>query len=158
LAQGGVAERVMTSLDPVTQFAHVAICVSDIEVSDKFYRDALGFEFDHAVAGGEVWGKLTELTDFRYRANFYKRDGVMIELLEIESPEVTGSKERRPMNQLGMTHLSLVVNDLDEVLDRIEKCGGRAYGHTMVESSFGEIIFCTDPDGVRIELWRKPTA
>jgi len=145
----------MTSQGPVTHFAHVAILVSDMEVSEKFYKDALGFEFDHGVTGGEMWGKLTELENFKYRANFYQRDGVMIELFELESPEVTGSKERRPMNQLGFTHLSLVVNDLDEVLKRIEASGGRAYRHTMVESSFGEILFCTDPDGVRIEIWRK---
>ena len=141
--------------DPVTQFAHVAICVSSRKVSGRFYEEALGFKFDHEVAGGEIWGKLVELPDFKYRASFYARDGTMIELIEIESPSSTGTKERRPMNQLGMTHLSLVVNDLETVLDRIEKCGGRVYPDTLVESPFGEIIFCTDPDGVRIELWRK---
>jgi predicted enzyme related to lactoylglutathione lyase len=147
----------MVTSDPVTHFAHVAICVSNMEASAKFYTEALGFKFDHGVTGGEIWSKLVELPNFKYKANFYVRDGVSIELFEIESPATTGSKERRPMNQVGLTHLSLVVSDLDEILDRVVKCGGRTYPDTIVESSFGEIIFCTDPDGVRIEIWRKAT-
>lgn len=145
------------SRDPITTFSHIGICISDMDRSMRFYTEALGFVFDHAVAAGAPYGKLVEMEPFKYRANFLKRDGVTIELLAIDSPGVTGSKERRPMNQLGLTHLSLIINDLGGVVDRIVKCGGRAYPDTKVDSPHGQIIFCTDPDGVRIELWCKPS-
>jgi predicted enzyme related to lactoylglutathione lyase len=149
------------SSNPNTTFAHIGVCVSDMERSSRFYTEALGFVHHHSVAAGAPYGKLVELEPFKYRASFFNRpgqkDGPMLELFAVETPGTTGSTERRPMNQLGLTHLSLVIDDLDTVLDRIVKCGGRVYAHTkVVTEKHGDIIFCTDPDGIRIELWRKP--
>ena len=52
------------------------------------------------------------------------RDGVTIELLGFVSPDPTGDGERRPMNQLGLTHLSLRVDDVEAVAAVIEELGG----------------------------------
>jgi catechol 2,3-dioxygenase-like lactoylglutathione lyase family enzyme len=149
------------SRNPNISFSHIAVCVSDMERSSRFYTEALGFVHHHSVAAGAPYGKLVELEAFKYRASFFKlpgqTDGPMLELFALESPGTTGSKERRPMNQLGLTHLSLIIDDLDTVLDRIIKCGGCAYPQTKVETDKGEIIFCTDPDGIRVELWRRAT-
>ena len=78
-----------------------------------------------------------------------------IELLCHERPATIGPAERRPMNQLGLTHLSMVVDDLAAAMERIERCGGKALQQTKVKGPAGEMVFCTDPDGVRIELWQK---
>jgi len=62
------------------------------------------------------------------------------------------------MNQLGLTHLSFRVDDLEAVAQKIEEMGGTV--HTGTRTTFGptlDFIYCTDPDGVRIELMCLPT-
>ena len=67
------------------------------------------------------------------------------------------------MNQLGLTHLSVRVQDVDAIAERIRELGGTVFKsfRTKLEenpdgssSKFG--VYCTDPDGVRIELMRLP--
>lgn len=144
------------SQDSAMAFSHVGICVSDLERSTRFYTEALGFVLSHSVDAGPPFDILAELPNFKLRASFLRRDGVMIELLYNERPVAVGSSERRPMNQLGLTHLAFSIDDLAAVSERIVKYGGRAYPHTKVNvAPVGEFMFCTDPDGTRIELWQK---
>jgi predicted enzyme related to lactoylglutathione lyase len=51
--------------------------------------------------------------------------------------------------------LSLIVSDLEAVASQIAKHGGQVLSHTQVETPFGPMVFCTDPDGIRLELWQK---
>ncbi|TAL00832.1 MAG: VOC family protein [Rhodospirillaceae bacterium] len=141
--------------NPTMSFSHIGICISNLERSVRFYTEALGFVLKHYVEGGPPFDVLAEVPEMKIRAGFFERDGVTIELLSYERPGVVGTDERRPMNQLGLTHLSLIVNDIDAVVDRIVKCGGRVLSHTRVKSPVGDMIFCTDPDGVRVELWQR---
>ena len=106
---------------------------------------------------GPPFDVLTELPGIKCRVGFFRQDGLRIELCGYDSPGVVGTPERRPMNQLGITHLSLVVDDLDAVTERISKFGGRVHPETKVATLMGEFLFCTDPDGVRLELWKKAT-
>ncbi len=85
-----------------------------------------------------------------------RRDGVTLELLDYLAPGTVGSSVRRPMNQLGLTHLSLRVGDVDSVAATVESLGGSVVRPTRTTFAFGEaaldFLYCTDPDGVRIEL------
>jgi len=84
-------------------------------------------------------------------------EGNTIELLKMDSPACFGPRERRPMNQYGLTHLAFYVDDIDTVAADVVESGGRTYPHTR--STFGsgiEIMYCTDPDGVRVELMKAP--
>jgi lactoylglutathione lyase len=60
------------------------------------------------------------------------------------------------MNQLGLTHLSFRVDDLAGVAARIEALGGQLVPSTRTSLDLGgtalDFVYCTDPDGVRIEL------
>ncbi len=52
------------------------------------------------------------------------------------------------MNEPGLTHVSLSVDDIDEVCARVP-----AYGGEVVESSnIGAAVFIRDPDGQLVEL------
>ena len=61
------------------------------------------------------------------------------------------------MNQLGLTHLSLRVDDVEAAAATIEALGGTVvrpdpdHLRRSVRSSL-DFVYCTDPDGVRIEL------
>jgi len=88
------------------------------------------------------------------------RDGVTIELLGFVSPDPTGDGDRRPMNRLGLTHLSLRVDDVEGVAAVIEELGGTVVSATRTTMDLPaarlDFLYCTDPDGVRIELMDLP--
>jgi catechol 2,3-dioxygenase-like lactoylglutathione lyase family enzyme len=140
-------------------FSHVGICVSDLERSVRFYCEGLGFELVQSHTVGEEFGRLMELDHVVLQSRFVRRDGVSIELLHFDSPGHSGEAVRRPMNQLGLTHLSLRVQDVDVVAEAIESRGGTVVADTR--TTFGssdvlDFVYCTDPDGVRIELMHLP--
>ena len=135
--------------------SHFGICVSDPERSKRFYADALGFELSHELHFAEPFDILTELPGLKGHAAFYQKGPVTIELLWNDEPETVGPASRRPMNQLGLTHIAFVVENLEATAERIEDCGGQPLRQTLVSSPVGDMMFATDPDGTRLELWEK---
>jgi catechol 2,3-dioxygenase-like lactoylglutathione lyase family enzyme len=140
-------------------FSHVGICVSDLERSVRFYCDGLGFELVQSHTVGQEFGSLMEIEDVVLQSRFIRRDGVSLELLHFDAPGHVGEPLRRPMNQLGLTHLSLRVADLDAVAHVIESLGGTVVAGTR--TTFGtsdalDFVYCTDPDGTRIEIMHLP--
>ena len=140
-------------------FSHIGICVSDLERSLRFYCEGLGFEPAESHTVGAEFGRLMEVDDVALQSRFVRRGGVSIELLHFDSPGHTGEPVRRPMNQLGLTHLSVRVDDVDAVAAVIESLGGTVLPDTR--TTFGssnelDFVYCTDPDGVRVELMRLP--
>jgi len=143
-------------------FSHVGICVSDLDRSIRFYCQGLGFELVESHTVGTEFGKLMEVEgNIVLQSRFVTRDGVRIELLRFDEPGYQGPAARRPMNQLGLTHLSVRVQDVDAVAASIRELGGIVFEHTRTkfsnpDGSTMDFVYCTDPDGVRIELMRLP--
>lgn len=139
----------------IARVSHLGICVTDLDRSLRFYRDGLGFREAGAleVSGPEA-GRLLELPGVQLRAVYLERDGVRLELLAYAAPGPAGDASPRPMNQLGLTHLSLRVDHLDAAADALERAGGTVLAHTRIDNPAlrSRAIFVTDPDGTRIEL------
>lgn len=147
----------MTSA-PVERLSHLGICVSDLARARAFYR-ALGFEERGALrAAGRATETLLELPGARLDAVYLERDGTRIELLHYDAPGTRGESSPRPMNALGLTHLSFRVRDLDETLAAIRASGGREIAASRVEipETRTRVAFATDPDGTRLELVEAP--
>jgi catechol 2,3-dioxygenase-like lactoylglutathione lyase family enzyme len=135
--------------------SHLGICVSDLERSLAFYRDALGFAVESELkVEGEPSETLLQLRHVRLRAVYLVRDGVRIELLHYESPGHAGDGSPRAMNQLGLTHLSFRVEDLAAAAARLEAHGARVLRDTRIDNPQlrAKAVFATDPDGTLIEL------
>jgi catechol 2,3-dioxygenase-like lactoylglutathione lyase family enzyme len=143
-----------------TTFSHFGICVSDLERSLRFYCEGLGFVAAESHTVGDEFGRLMELDAVALRSQFVRRDAIAIELLQFSSPDTIGEPVRRPMNQLGLTHLSLRVDDVDAVAAAVENLGGTVVTETRTTFDLSgqplDFVYCTDPDGVRIELMRLP--
>jgi catechol 2,3-dioxygenase-like lactoylglutathione lyase family enzyme len=140
-----------------TSFSHFGICVSDLERSLRFYRDGLGFEPTQLHQVGPEFGSLMEIDGVQVRSQFLRRDHVSIELLFYDAPGHVGPAERRPVNQLGLTHLNFRVEDVDAVAARLRDLGGTVLEHTRTTfSPEMDFVYCTDPDGTRIELMKLP--
>jgi catechol 2,3-dioxygenase-like lactoylglutathione lyase family enzyme len=137
-------------------FSHFGICVRDLERSLAFYCGALGFEKAESHEIGSEFAALMELPDVAVTSQFIRRGPTAIELLAFREPNPFGDGKRRAVNQLGLTHLSFRVDDVASTAAKVVEFGG-----TIVESSrttidLGgtalEFLYCTDPDGVRVEL------
>jgi lactoylglutathione lyase len=137
-------------------FSHFGICVSDLERSLRFYCDALGFERAQSHEIGTEFARLMDLPDVAVTSQFIRKGGTAIELLCFHQPEPFGSRERRQVNQLGLTHLSFRVSDVAATAARIVALGGTIVESSRTEIDLGgaslEFVYCTDPDGVRVEL------
>lgn len=137
------------------RFSHLGICVSDVDASLAFYRDALGFEpAGELHVKGEPSETLLRLRDVDLRAIYLRRDGTTIELLHYASPGHAGDGAPRPMNGLGLTHLSFRVDDLDAVVAALLAGGFPVMKHTRIENPAlrARAVFATDPDGTLVEL------
>jgi len=136
--------------------SHIGICVSDLDASLRFYCEGLGFEEVASHEVGEEFAALMEVEGVRLRSRMITKDGVTLELLGFDAPGVTGDGGRRPMNRLGLTHLSLRVDDVEGTAATVEALGGAVVRTTRTTFAFGDttldFLYCTDPDGVRIEL------
>ncbi len=143
-----------------TTFSHLGICVSDLERSIRFYCEGLGFSAAESHRVGEEFGSLMELDGVVLRSQFVRGDGMAIELLHFTSPGQPGAGRRRPMNELGLTHLSIRVDDVSAVAATLEALGGTVVSGTRTTFDLPgaplDFVYCTDPDGVRIELMQLP--
>lgn len=141
------------------RLTHVGICVSDWQRSLRFYQDVLGFNrLSEIQVAGEPSDTLLQLRDVQLRAIYLERDGMRIELLHYASPGYRGADGPRPMNQLGLTHLSLRVDDLAATLDELREAGVQVLDPTRIDIPAFEAaaVFITDPDGLLIELVQAP--
>ncbi len=137
------------------RLSHVGICVSDLERALTFWREALGFrESKRLDVYGDAAETLVGIPDLDLRVAVLERDELHIQLLHYASPGHRGTGEPRPMNALGITHLSLMVDDLEAAIAVVTASGGRVLRSTRLrlEDAGRAAIFVTDPDGTRIEL------
>ncbi len=122
----------------------------------RFYCDALGFEKAESHEIGVEFARLMEFSDVSVTSQFIRRGGTAIELLAFHDPAPFGSRERRAVNQFGLTHLSFRVRDVAATVARVIELGGAVVEPSRTTLDFGEtaleFVYCTDPDGVRVEL------
>jgi lactoylglutathione lyase len=132
-----------------TVFNHIGLCVSDRERSRRFYEGLLGFEFWWELElPDEGTEKLLQLErPIGVRATYLIRDGLVLELLDYSKRDVIVGPQR-VMDDVGLTHMSLSVSDLGEVLAMVEEFGGTVVKETVTE----QFAMIRDPDGQLIEL------
>jgi len=139
----------------VRRLSHHGLCVSDLERALAFYRDGLGFaEVSRLRFEDAGTQRLLGLPGAQLEAVYLRRDGTTLELLHFPRPGTQLGPGARPMNQVGLTHLSFLVDDLAGVLARLRALGARVLDATHLDGKGRgpSAIFVTDPDGTRIEL------
>ena len=156
-------EEAAPMTEPSITLSHIGICVSDLERSLRFYCEGLGFKEMTPYRVGNEYRRLLELHgEISLETRFLYRDGFYIELLYFHSPGQIGPNTRRPMNQLGFTHMNLRVSDVDAVTAAIRAYGGAVHESTRTRLTNAQgqvetdVVYCNDPDGVRIEVYTSP--
>ncbi len=133
-------------------FSHVGICVTDLERSVRFYCEGLGFERNESIPIDETFGAALEVPGkLTLTSQFLRREGLAVELLYYVQPSPTGTPSAR-RNQLGLTHLSFYVEDVDATAAALVAAGGTIVESTRTVAEGIVLLFLHDPDGTRIEL------
>jgi catechol 2,3-dioxygenase-like lactoylglutathione lyase family enzyme len=148
--------------DTSIRVSHVAIAVTDLPASLRFYVEGLGFEAGPCFESGDEVAAVSEVDPpVRMRSQYLTKDGFRLELMGWETPAVQGVASRF-RNQRGLTHLSFEVDDIVAVEDRLLGLGGHGLPDARVtverEPADISLVFLTDPDGTRIELLQRHTA
>jgi lactoylglutathione lyase len=131
-------------------YNHTGQVVTDLERAKRFYQDVFGFKFWYEIKpADEATAKLCCLTPpLDVTASYLTLDGFVLELMHYGAPGATASFRTRAMNEPGLTHLSISVDDVRATAKRVIACGG-----TIVEESdVGAALFIRDPDGQLVEL------
>ena len=132
-----------------TVFNHVGLCVADRERSRRFYEGLLGFQFWWELdVPDESAAQLLQLAKpLGVHATYLVRDGFVLELIDYSTREVHAGPQR-VMDQVGLTHISFAVSDLEGVLEKVRSFGGAVVDETASEQS----AMVRDPDGQLVEL------
>ena len=134
----------------MSAFNHVGQCVTDLERSKRFYCELFGFTLEREInPPDESSAQLMGLTPpLAMTAAYLVRDGLVLELLHYAAAGQTQPFRARTMNEPGLTHLSVSVDDIDEVCARVPEYGGEVVAATHI----GAAVFVRDPDGQLLEL------
>jgi catechol 2,3-dioxygenase-like lactoylglutathione lyase family enzyme len=130
-------------------FNHLGQCVTDLDRSRRFYQDVLGFEPWYEIQpGDDLSSKLLRLEPpLGMTAVYLRRDGLVLELLHFADGP-TAPRRDRVMNEPGLTHVSVSVDDVDATLRLVIEHGGEVLDDTNI--GFG--VFVRDPDGQLVEI------
>jgi catechol 2,3-dioxygenase-like lactoylglutathione lyase family enzyme len=134
----------------MSAFNHVGQCVTDLDRSKRFYCELFGFTLEREInPPDESSAKLLSLAPpMGMTAAYLVRDGLVLELLHFSADGQTQPFRPRTMNEPGLTHISLSVDDLDAVCIRVPEFGGEVIASTNI----GAAVFVRDPDGQLLEL------
>jgi catechol 2,3-dioxygenase-like lactoylglutathione lyase family enzyme len=123
---------------------HMLVLTDEIQRSREFYRDALGME-------------VGERPPLEFPGDWLYLDGVpCVHLAEREPFEKHSASLGIPASpgseRTGaVDHIAFAGEDYDEVLARLERHGARPTKNTVPGIGMRQ-LFCTDPNGVMIEI------
>ncbi|MGH9215385.1 MAG: VOC family protein [Acidimicrobiales bacterium] len=127
---------------------HLGLCVHDIDRSRRFYEELLGFEYEREIAPpDDPTGTLLQLDPpVGLRAVYLRKGDLLLELLAYGGHR--RPRRERPMDEPGLTHISIGAEHHRRLLDRVEALGGTV----VKDTDIGVAVFIRDPDGQLIEL------
>ena len=142
---------------------HVGICVTDVEKSIEFYRDALGLTLfqDHVVSGPDV-DEHCEVKDGKFRmVLLIDTAGNAIELWGWINPAPKPKPAEHCLHHsVGIIEVGFLVDNLNAVEKRLNVKGygfrNRLWefgkGQDWYAGHYAKIRYALDPDGIQVEL------
>jgi len=134
----------------MTVYNHTGQVVADPERSMRFYREVLGFRFWYQVSPDDMAvATLCSLEPpLSVTAYYLTLDGFVLELIHYAAEGAAAAYRPRTMNEPGLTHLSISVDDMHATARKAVEFGGTI----IAESDIGGGLMIRDPDGQLVEL------
>ena len=135
---------------------HTGMSTPDLERAIEFYSGLLGFKVIHRFeweVGAKHFDDITGLKNSAARAVFLLQDNAFIEIFEYSAPPSAPAQPDRPVCDCGITHVALMVDDVQAEYDRLTALG--VPFHAPPREDF-RAVYGRDPDGNIFELMEVP--
>jgi catechol 2,3-dioxygenase-like lactoylglutathione lyase family enzyme len=136
------------------QLHNVGIVVESLDEAISFFTE-LGLKLEgRAMVEGEWAGRITGLGSQRVEiAMMVTPDGhSRLEISRFLSPPTIADHRKAPVNALGYLRVMFTVDDLDETLDRLRKCGAQLVGEAVQFEDVYRLCYIRGPEGILIGL------
>src|SRR5689334_3877204 len=133
---------------------NVGIVVESLDAAIAFFTE-LGLELEgRAMIEGEWAGRVTGL------GNQHVETAIMVtpdghsrrELSRFLAPPVIADHRNAPVNALGYLRVMFAVDDIDNVLARLQKHGAQLVGEVMQYEDTYRLCYIRGPEGILIGL------
>jgi catechol 2,3-dioxygenase-like lactoylglutathione lyase family enzyme len=133
---------------------NVGIVVDDLASAIEFFVE-LGLELEgQTMIAGEWAGRVTGLGNQRVEIAMLRTpDGhSRIELSRFLTPPVAADHRNAPVNALGYLRIMFAVDDLDDVLDRLQRREAQLVGDVVQYEDAYRLCYIRGPEGLLIGL------
>ena len=138
----------------VRRMDNVGIVVESLDVAIAFFVE-LGLRLEgRAMVEGEWAGRITGLGDQQVEvAMLVTPDGhSRLELSRFLTPPVVADHRNAPVNALGYLRVMFAVDDIDDTLARLRKCGAQLVGDVVQYEDSYRLCYIRGPEGILIGL------
>ncbi len=144
----------------IKNFLHVSIGISDPKRSIPFYRDILGFKVEKELPwSGPGPSKVMDTGPSKFTTWLLTNGVYRLELIHYNRPKSPKLARRPKMNSLGLSHLTVGVDDSPRTMRQLKAKGVKVLEHTLGsfnEGSPNSQFLFEDPDGFIIETYTVP--
>lgn len=133
---------------------NVGIVVESLDEAISFFTE-LGLKLEgRAMVEGEWAGRITGLGDQSVEIAMMRTpDGhSRLELSRFITPPVVADHRNAPVNALGYLRVMFAVDDLDELLNRLNKRGAQLVGEVVQYEDSYRLCYIRGPEGLLIGL------
>jgi catechol 2,3-dioxygenase-like lactoylglutathione lyase family enzyme len=138
----------------IQRMDHVGIVVDDLAAATAFFLE-LGLELqgESPVEGGWV-DRVVGLEGVRANiAMMQTPDGHgRIELAKFHAPSGRGGERHAPANTPGIRHITFAVDDIDDVVARLQARGAELVGEVERYENIYRLCYIRGPEGIIVEL------
>jgi catechol 2,3-dioxygenase-like lactoylglutathione lyase family enzyme len=138
----------------VKRMDNVGIVVESLDTAISFFTE-LGLRLEgRAMVEGEWAGRITGLGNQSVEiAMMVTPDGhSRLELSRFLTPPVVADHRMAPVNALGYLRVMFAVDDLDDTLTRLGKCGAELVGEVVQYEQAYRLCYIRGPEGILIGL------
>ncbi|HEV7720926.1 MAG TPA: VOC family protein [Iamia sp.] len=134
---------------------HIGVVVDDLDAAISFFVE-LGMERDGGVSTveGDWVDRVVGLDDVRVDIAFVRTpDGHgRLELTKFHSPTATTAEPDAPANTLGLRRLMFAVDDIDDVVTRLQAHGAELVGEVARYEDVYRLCYLRGPGGIIVAL------
>jgi catechol 2,3-dioxygenase-like lactoylglutathione lyase family enzyme len=138
----------------IQRMDHVGVIVNDLEAALAFFVE-LGMELDGEAAVQGPWvDRVCGLDDVRVDIAMVRTpDGHgKLELTKFHTPAAVSAGSNAPPNTLGLRQIMFAVDDIDDVLARLQTHGAELVGEVAQYEDIYRLCYIRGPESIIIAL------